>query len=451
MSPTMVMTVETRKEDDELESQYQKGVKHLSDNGIERLPNKYILPVSERPNLLLIKELAYACKHSNLTLPVIDFAELQGPNRSQALDSLANACEHYGFFQEFRQQIMPVVLVLMISHGVFWLHDDEVLWLVGSISLLSCLDWVSYGGCSVGWIMLHNLGGSKVWGTLDILVAQVCWVEGLPCCVERHAELHQVRWLVLHQKWKLSCHWCDEVPQMHHNWNAVTVLVEIDSNINWVSQYISTCCWKLAVTYANENKYLFLKLMEAIEESLGLTTTTTKNKKTDDSDGDGDGDGDDILEELKDGSQLMVVNCYPPCPEPHLTLGMPPHSDYGFLTLLLQDEVPGLQIQFQQKWLTIEPIPNSFVVNVGDHLEIFSNGRYKSVLHRAIVNPTKSRISVASLHSVPLKTILRPSPKLITKANPRRYMDTDFATFLKYVSSCEPKTKNFLDSRKLNG
>ncbi|KAI7981248.1 Protein DMR6-LIKE OXYGENASE 1 [Camellia lanceoleosa] len=99
MSPIMVLTVETRKEDDKLESQYQKGVKHLSDNGIEKLPNKYILPGSERPNLLLIKELAYACKHNNLKLPVIDLTELQGPNRFQALNSLANACEHHGFFQ----------------------------------------------------------------------------------------------------------------------------------------------------------------------------------------------------------------------------------------------------------------------------------------------------------------------------------------------------------------
>ncbi|XP_028058668.1 protein DMR6-LIKE OXYGENASE 1-like isoform X2 [Camellia sinensis] len=392
MSPTMAIIVETRKEDDELESQYQKGVKHLSDNGIEKLPNKYILPVSERPNLLLIKELAYACKHNNLTLPVIDFAELQGPNRSQALNSLANACEHYGFFQLVNHGIHSEVMrrMMEVSERFFELPFEEREKYMSSNMYAP----VRYGTS-------FNQTKDGVFSWRDFL--------------------------------KLMCH---PLPDMLPHWPSSPLDFR-----------------KLAVTYANENKYLFLKLMEAIEESLGLTTTTTKNKKTDDSDGDGDGDGDgdDILEELKDGSQLMVVNCYPPCPEPHLTLGMPPHSDYGFLTLLLQDEVPGLQIQFQQKWLTIEPIPNSFVVNVGDHLEIFSNGRYKSVLHRAIVNPTKSRISVASLHSVPLKTILRPSPKLITKANPRRYMDTDFATFLQYVSSCEPKTKNFLDSRKLNG
>lgn len=76
------------------------------------------------------------------------------------------------------------------------------------------------------------------------------------------------------------------------------------------------------------------------------------------------------LEEFDDGTHLVVINYYPPCPEPNLTLGMPPHSDYGFLTLLLQDDIKGLQVQLRGKWITVEPIPNSFVVNIGDHLEV---------------------------------------------------------------------------------
>ncbi|KAK2998004.1 hypothetical protein RJ639_025282 [Escallonia herrerae] len=196
----------------------------------------------------------------------------------------------------------------------------------------------------------------------------------------------------------------------------------------------------MTAIYAKETKFLFLMVAEAILESLGLTNTENKTKEEEE---------DDILKELQDGSQLMVVNCYPPCPEPDLTLGMPPHSDYGFLTLLLQDEVEGLQIQFQEKWVTIEPIPNSFVINVGDHLEIFSNGRYKSVIHRVLVNSMKSRISVASLHSLPFSSMVRPSPKLISDANPRRYMDTDFPAFIKYIESCDSTKKKFLESRRL--
>ena len=96
MSPAMVMSAKT-KQNDNLESQYQKGVKHLCENGINKVPKKYILPVSDRPNMK-DRELINVNKQ-NLKLPIIDFAELQGSNRPQVLKSLANACEQYGFFQ----------------------------------------------------------------------------------------------------------------------------------------------------------------------------------------------------------------------------------------------------------------------------------------------------------------------------------------------------------------
>lgn len=119
------------------------------------------------------------------------------------------------------------------------------------------------------------------------------------------------------------------------------------------------------VNYSKSTNFLYLMLMEAVLESLGLMETT-KSSSTEKI----DTRNSSLLEEFEDGSQLIVVNCYPACPEPDLTLGMPPHSDYGILTLLLQDQVEGLQIQHQGKWVTVEPLPNSFIVNDGDHLEV---------------------------------------------------------------------------------
>lgn len=81
--------------------------------------------------------------------------------------------------------------------------------------------------------------------------------------------------------------------------------------------------------------------------------------------------------------------------------------------------------------------------------QIFSNGKYKSVLHRVLVNSIKSRISVASLHSLSFQCMIGPSPKLIDESNPRRYRDTDFKSFLEYITSREPKGKSFLESMKL--
>jgi isopenicillin N synthase-like dioxygenase len=191
-----------------------------------------------------------------------------------------------------------------------------------------------------------------------------------------------------------------------------------------------------AVDYSKKTKRVYEMLMEGILETLQQEETIEEEAEE--------------KKLIREGNQMMVVNWYPACPEPELTLGMPPHSDYGLLTLLLQDQhVQGLEIYHKSSWLPVCPIPNSFVVNVGDHLEILSNGRYKSVLHRVVVNSDNSRISVASLHTVPITSTVRPLASLVDEANPKRYMDTDFTTFLEYVSSCEPKAKFFLDSRKL--
>lgn len=125
----------------------------------------------------------------------------------------------------------------------------------------------------------------------------------------------------------------------------------------------------MAVTYSKEAKHLFLKLMEAVLESLAVRLMR-----------------DQIMCELEDGSQLMVVNCYPQCPEPDLTLGMPPHSDYGFLTLLLQDQVEGLQIQHKHEWHTVQPIPDALIVNVGDHLEVRVNIALSMTFHLLVLD-----------------------------------------------------------------
>ncbi|KAI3473964.1 hypothetical protein Pfo_028538 [Paulownia fortunei] len=383
MSPAMVMSGQTRKDGsyDSLESLYQKGVKHMYDNGIEHVPRKYILPAAERPNVITEKT---ASPELNLKLPVIDFAELQGPNRSKVLKSLAYAGENYGFFQ-------------LVNHGI----PDEIVSNMVNVSKrffeMPFSEREKYMSADMSSPVRYGTSFNQ---TND---GVFCWRDFL----------------------KLVCH---PLPDVLPHWPSSPLDFR-----------------QLAVSYAKETKFLFLMLVEAILESLGLKNREKKTETVND-----ENDDEEILKELEDGSQLMVVNCYPPCPQPDLTLGMPPHSDYGFLTLLLQDEVKGLQIQHQDKWVTVQPIPGSFVVNVGDHLEIFSNGRYKSVLHRVLVNSKNYRISVASLHSLPFTSTVRPSAKLISETNPRRYKDTDFASFLDYITSCDSKKKNFLESRKLN-
>ncbi|GLJ46207.1 hypothetical protein SUGI_0973590 [Cryptomeria japonica] len=66
------------------------------------------------------------------------------------------------------------------------------------------------------------------------------------------------------------------------------------------------------------------------------------------------------------------------------------HSDGSALTVLLQyDDCVGLQIFKQNKWISVEPIPDALVINIGDTLEVLTNGEYESVEHRAVTNGNK--------------------------------------------------------------
>ncbi|RZC49690.1 hypothetical protein C5167_018116 [Papaver somniferum] len=79
-----------------------------------------------------------------------------------------------------------------------------------------------------------------------------------------------------------------------------------------------------------------------------------------------------MSEVFKDRTQAMRMNYYPPCPKPNLAIGLTSHSDFGGLTILLQiNEVEGLQIKKDGTWISVKPLPNAFVVNVGDIMEVF--------------------------------------------------------------------------------
>ncbi|KAI9121989.1 hypothetical protein K1719_006678 [Acacia pycnantha] len=358
-----------------------KGVKLLSDNGLHRVPSKFILPVSDRPNINVEDQNVVT---SNLIqLPIIDFAELLGPNRPQVLHSLSHACEHYGFFQ-------------LVNHGI---PDDVVRRMMDVCRRFFDLAHEERARYMTTDVEAPVRYGTSYSPTRDTVF---CWRDFL----------------------KLLCH---PLPDFLPHWPSSPVDFQ-----------------KEAATYAERTRYLFLTLVGAILESLGLGIEGPNKDETEQE------EEEDILKGFQDGSQMIVANYYPPCPEPELTLGIPPHSDYGFLSLLIQGEVEGLQIQHQAQWVTIRPVPNTFVVNLGDHLEIFSNGKYKSVLHRALVNAAKSRISVVSLHSLPFTHTVRPSSKLVSETNPKLYKDTSFDDFIEYLSTKEPKRKEFLDSRKLS-
>ncbi|PRQ35724.1 putative oxoglutarate/iron-dependent dioxygenase, isopenicillin N synthase [Rosa chinensis] len=104
-------------------------------------------------------------------------------------------------------------------------------------------------------------------------------------------------------------------------------------------------------------------------------------------------------EPLLMGSRRINLNYFPVCPNPELTVGVGRHSDVSTLTILLQEYyIGGLYVRpeftDEDTWVHVPPLEGSLVINVGDALQIMSNGKYKSVEHRVAANGSKTRISV---------------------------------------------------------
>ena len=101
-------------------------------------------------------------------------------------------------------------------------------------------------------------------------------------------------------------------------------------------------------------------------------------------------------------SSFLRLNYYPLCDDPadpaedeprdgHL--GISHHTDAGALTVLVSDDVPGLQVKRDGRWYTVSPDPDAFIVNVGDLVQVWSNNRYRAPLHRVLANARDVRYS----------------------------------------------------------
>ncbi|KAJ4866474.1 1-aminocyclopropane-1-carboxylate oxidase-like protein 11 [Raphanus sativus] len=104
-------------------------------------------------------------------------------------------------------------------------------------------------------------------------------------------------------------------------------------------------------------------LFELLSEALGLHSETLKSM--------------DCMKALN-----VLGHYYPPCPQPDLTFGTSQHSDSSFITILLQDQIGGLQILHKDSWVDVSPIPGALVINIGDYLQIITNDKFISVEHR---------------------------------------------------------------------
>ncbi|XWS19040.1 hypothetical protein CRYUN_Cryun32bG0096800 [Craigia yunnanensis] len=197
----------------------------------------------------------------------------------------------------------------------------------------------------------------------------------------------------------------------------------------WPQDYSNYC--DVIKEYKEEMKKLAGRLMRLMLGSLGIIAK--QDIKWAGTKGD-----------FKEASAALQLNYYPACPDPDRAMGLAAHTDSTLLTILYQNSTSGLQVLKEGVgWVTVPPVPGGLVINVGDLMHILSNGSYPSVLHRAMVNRTHHRLSIAYLYGPPSNVKISPHPKLVGPTHPplyrpvtwNEYLDTKAKHFNKALSS----------------
>jgi len=94
--------------------------------------------------------------------------------------------------------------------------------------------------------------------------------------------------------------------------------------------------------------------------------------------------------------------------------GVGEHTDYGLLTILRQDENPGLEVKTKAGWIPAPPIANSFVCNIGDMLDRMTRGRYRSTPHRVRIVALRDRLSFPFFFDPNFNVQVRPIEEIDT-------------------------------------
>lgn len=197
-------------------------------------------------------------------------------------------------------------------------------------------------------------------------------------------------------------------------------------------------CKEVALEYLKTSLDMVKKLLKVLISNLKLTVE------------------DSEIEALI-GLKMVNMNFYPTCPDPDLTVGVGRHSDMGTLTILLQDGIGGLCVKVEEDmdalkkgvWVEIPPVSGALVINVGDTLQILSNGRYKSAEHRVRTTSTQSRVSIP-IFTIPKPTEkIGPLPHVVERDGVAHYREVLFGDYMNNFFGNAHDGKKSLDFAKI--
>jgi isopenicillin N synthase-like dioxygenase len=384
----------------------------------QQLPAMFVEAEDQRPVL----ELDAPCER---VIPIVDMARARSPDpaaRAALVADVAAACEKFGFFQVVNHGVDAALIrrCETEAHHMFELPLDVK-------------ERVHRPpGTSFGY-------GANTWVNQTVMH----WAESFHMQLHPKSNIRDFSQKLFAEsdptkfRYSHSAHFLQ--PELVALKLSLTILLSV--------------CSSTVEEYMGQIEKLARQLLELLTEGLGLEPTRFNH----------------YVEEER--MMSMRFNLYPPCPQPELAIGLRAHTDPHLLTILHQDAIAGLQVHIDDEWITVKPRPDCFVVNVGDlfqvrthhhflssrfemgmragvlmervwclGLQVLSNTRYKSVLHRAAVNGTSKRLSLACFLNPPLDATVEAPAELVSAARPQVYRPFTWGEYLSNAYKFHPAT-----------
>ncbi|KAF8730253.1 hypothetical protein HU200_017234 [Digitaria exilis] len=296
-----------------------------------------------------------------LSFPVINMEKLKTEEKPKAMEVIRDACENWGFFE-------------LLNHGISHELMDEV----------ERLTKAHYTNCREPKFQEFAAR------TLE--------------AGEKGADVKDVDWESTFFLRHLPASNIADLPDLDDHYSKRSLGALLSVGLEYSCEAVTDRAFRVAPCrqvmkqFASEIQKLSEKLLELLCENLGLEKG--------------------YLKQAFAGSNGPTfgtkVSAYPPCPRPDLVDGLRAHTDAGGIILLFQDDqVSGLQLLKDGEWVEVPPIRHAIVVNIGDQLEVITNGRYKSVMHRVLTRPDGNRMSIASFYNPGADAVIFPAPELV--------------------------------------